>query len=72
MKKKDLLSLKQTIGVIAALLGLASGFLYQRHLAVQLWERNDVSHTFGLYCLVGSGVMWLVFLVVHYCIKPKK
>ena len=71
MNKKNIFSIKRTIGVIAALFGLASGFLYQRHIAVEAWDRSDVSEVVGFYFFLASGLMWFIFLIVHFCVRPK-
>lgn len=59
-------SIKKTIGIIAALFGVASGSLYEYHQGVQAYKPNDVSDTLGLYLLVGSVALWMAFLTVHF------
>lgn len=63
---KTFTSLLKTLGVIAAIMGIVSSVLYQYHEAVVAYRPDDVSNTLGLYALVLSIILWLVFLILHF------
>ena len=56
---------KRSLGVIGALSGVASGFAYEYHQKVMLYQKDDVSNTIGLYLWIISGLCWIIFLILH-------
>ena len=61
-------SIQSILGVCAALLGIASGALYEYHNGVVAYRPDDVTNGVALYALVGSLVLWAVFIVLY--LKP--
>lgn len=70
-QRENLSSLRRTVGIIAALFGLSSGFLYQYHEAVVIYRPDDITNTFGLYALCASVLFWCAFLVISFVIRNK-